>query len=198
MLVASSAGARALLQSSSSLWQLAFKRPLWLALLCCLAQQALKGLHWLGFLLCCSVPQTLKGWPSLESFSIGQLPALACEGEKLQWWFCPLHMTQQYRFASVATQHCSKGIRHHDLLPHVLLGCLPTVNSNPHPGIALQSLCSSSQPLCVSGDLGPWPGYMGLQQGLSGSHSIQTVTDQLLHSPTASNTSPVSQTIASI
>ena len=48
MLVASGAGARALLQSSSSLWQLAFKRLLWLALLCCLTQQALKGLHWLG------------------------------------------------------------------------------------------------------------------------------------------------------
>ena len=44
-------------------------------------------------------------------------------------------MTQQYHFASVATQHYSKGIHHHDLLPHVLLGCIPTVNSNPHPGL---------------------------------------------------------------
>ena len=48
MLVASGTGAMALLQSFSSLWQLAFKRPLWLVLLCCLVQQALKGLHWLG------------------------------------------------------------------------------------------------------------------------------------------------------
>ena len=60
MMVASGTGAMALLASSSSLWQLAFKGPPWLTLLCCLAQQALKGPH------------------SLESFSIGQLLVSVC------------------------------------------------------------------------------------------------------------------------
>ena len=60
MMVASGTGAMALLVSSSSLWQLAFKGPPWLILLCCLAQQVLK-------------------WPhSLESFSAGQLLVLVC------------------------------------------------------------------------------------------------------------------------
>ena len=68
------------------------------------------------------------------------------------------------------------------------------VNSSPHP--AFQSLCSSSQPLNVSGDLSPWPGYVGLRHGLCGSHSIQSVTDQLLHSLTVSDASPLSQTIS--
>ena len=66
------------------------------------------------------------------------------------------------------------------------------VNSSPHP--AFQSLCS--QPLNVSGDLSPCLGYVGLRHGLCGSHSIQSVTDQLLHSLTVSNASPLSQTLS--
>ena len=41
----------------------------------------------------------------------------------------------------------------HDLLPHILSIHLSTVNSTPHPGIAPQSLNSSSQLLRLPGDL---------------------------------------------
>ena len=37
--------------------------------------------------------------------------------------------------------------------PHFPSGCLPKVNRNPRPRIALQSLHPSSQPLCLLGDL---------------------------------------------
>ena len=40
-LVASGAGVVALLESCSNLWQLVFKGPAWLVLLCCLAWQML-------------------------------------------------------------------------------------------------------------------------------------------------------------
>ena len=46
--------AMALLEPFSSLWQLAFKEPPWLALLCCLEQQALKGTPLAGVLPHCS------------------------------------------------------------------------------------------------------------------------------------------------
>ena len=52
------------------------------------------------------------------------------------------------------------------LLPQVLLSCLPAVNSKPCPGIAFQSLCSSSQLLHFLGDVCPCPEYIWLQQGL--------------------------------
>ena len=77
----------------------------------------------------------------------------------------PPCMTQQYRLASMAAWLSSKGISHWDLLPHIPSIHLSTVNSSPLPGIAPQSLNSSSQPLCCLG-------YVWLQQGLSDSHSI--------------------------
>ena len=46
------------------------------------------------------------------------------------------------------------------------------VNSSSHPGIVPQSLKSSSQLLCLPGDLCPCLGYVWLWQGLSDSHSI--------------------------
>ena len=61
---------------------------------------------------------------------------------------------------------------HHDLLPHILSIHLSAVNSSAYPGIAPQSLNSSSKPLCLPGDLRPCPGYVWLRQGLSESHSI--------------------------
>ena len=83
----------------------------------------------------------------------------------------PLLLTQQYRLASVAFkllwQLSSTGISHHSLLPHIPLICLSAVNSNPCPGIAPQSLNSTSQLLHFPGDLHPCPGYLWLQQGLS-------------------------------
>ena len=48
--------------------------------------------------------------------------------------------------------HPLSSITHHDL-PHVLLGCLPTVNRGLCPGIALPSLYSSSQAPRVPGGL---------------------------------------------
>ena len=86
-----------LVESFSSFWQLTFKGPPWLVLLCCLEQQVLRGLPGWGFLYCfvCQAPkgladrgsslllwhQALKGPPSLGSLSMGQLPV---GREKLQ------------------------------------------------------------------------------------------------------------------
>ena len=61
----------------------------------------------------------------------------------------------------------SKGISCSNLLPHIPLGHLPAVKGHPGPGISLQSLCSSFQPLCVLGDLHPCLQYVGLQYRLS-------------------------------
>ena len=47
----------------------------------------------------------------------------------------------------------STGISHHNLLPHITLIQLSTVNSSPHPKIAPQSLNSSSQLVHLLGDL---------------------------------------------
>ena len=103
----------------------------------------------------------------------------------------PLHITQQYRLASMAAWLFSTGISHHNLLPHIPSVRLSTVNSSPRPGIAPQFPNSSSQLLCLPGDLCPCLGLflspcmavpVWLQQGLSDSHSIQAATDQLFHS----------------
>jgi len=47
----------------------------------------------------------------------------------------------------------STGISHHNLLPHITLIHLSTVDSSPHPKIAPQSLNSSSQLVRLLGDL---------------------------------------------
>ena len=73
----------------------------------------------------------------------------------------PLHVTQQYCLASMATWLPSTGVSHHSLLPHIPLIRLSTVNSSPRPGTAPQSLNSSSQPLCLLGDQCPVWGMQG-------------------------------------
>ena len=80
--------------------------------------------------------------------------------------------TQQYRLASMAAWLSSTGISHHDLLPHIPSIHLSAINSSPHPGIASQSLNSSSQLLYFPGDQHTCLGYVWLWQGLSDSHSI--------------------------
>ena len=50
--------------------------------------------------------------------------------------------------------------------PSLPLVCLSTVNSSPRPGIAPQSLRSSSQLLHLQGELFPYQGYIWLWQGL--------------------------------
>ena len=74
----------------------------------------------------------------------------------------PLCMTQQYPLAFMAAWRSSTVISHHNLRPHSPSIHLSTVNSSPHPGIALQFLNSSSQLLCLPGDLHPYPGYVWL------------------------------------
>ena len=92
---------------------------------------------------------------------------------RLWRWLHPLRVTQQYHLASMAAQFSSIGTSHHNLLPHAPSIRLSTVNSSPCPGMAPQSLNSSSQLLCLPGDLHPCPGYVGLGQGLSDSHCIR-------------------------
>ena len=75
-------------------------------------------------------------------------------------------MTQQYRLAPMAAWLSSTSISHHNLLSHIHSIHLSTVNSNPCPGIAPQSLNSSSKPLCLPRNLHPCPGYVWLRQGL--------------------------------
>ena len=64
-------------------------------------------------------------------------------------------MTQQDRLASLAAWLSSTGISHHNPLPQVPSVRLSTVNSSPHPGIAPQSLNSSSQPSTFQGTCVP-------------------------------------------
>ena len=142
----------------------AYRRaPLAGVLLCRLAHQALKG----GLLLCSSVCQALDGPASLlfrcQCWHVGR--------ERLWWWLYPLCVTQQYCLASMAAWLSSTGVSHHNLLPHIPSTSLSTINGSPHPGIAPESLNSSSQLLCLPGDLHPCLGYVWLWQGLSDSHS---------------------------
>ena len=131
--------------------------------LCRLAHQALKGAPWVGSYSVVQCIRRLMGHP------------LYCSGvgrERLWWGFHPPRMTQQYCLVSMAAWLSSTGISHHNLLPHIPCICLSTVNSSSCPGIAPQSLNSSSQLLHLPGDLHPCPGYVWLEQGLSDSHSI--------------------------
>ena len=83
----------------------------------------------------------------------------------------PLHVTQQYRVASMVASLSFTGISHHDI-PHIPSIYLSEVNSSPRPGIASQSLNSSSQMPRLLADLNACPVYVWLQQALSDSHSI--------------------------
>ena len=153
--------------------------------LCCLASQAHRGASLGGVLLCRSAGQAVKGAPWVRSYSIVQCfrslmsQPLYCSaadagvlGERLWRWRHPLHMTQQYRLASMASWLSSTGIAHHNLLPHITWIHLSAIIRSLCPGIAPPSLSSSSQLLCLPGYLSPCPGYVWLWQGLSDSYSI--------------------------
>ena len=136
-------------------------------LLSCSAHQAHRGVPLSGVLLCRLAHQGLKGALWVGSYSVVQCikhlmgQALYCSaadagvlGERGYGdGSTPLHMIQQYHLASMAAQLSSTGISHHNLLPHMPSIHLTTVNSSPCPGIAPQSLNSSSQPLHLLGDL---------------------------------------------
>ena len=96
----------------------------------------------------------------------------ACGEREAMVMVPPLRMTQQYRLAPMAAWLSSRDISHHNLLPDIPSICLFTDNSNPHPGIAPQSLNSIFQPLHHLDDLHAYLGYVWLWQELSDSHSI--------------------------
>ena len=100
-------------------------------LLCCSVHQAHRGASLGGVLLCSSQLQALDGPASL---------LFSC-----QCWCVERSYGEQYCLASMAAPLSSKGVFHHNLLFHDLLVHLSTVNSSPLPGIASQSLYSSSQ-----------------------------------------------------
>ena len=116
-------------------------------LFCSSSSQAHKGipLAHKGTSLPCFPSQELKGPVSLFSYWCWHVAR-----EMLWWWLHLLHMTELIAFPQWL-------VFLHRLFPPqsppLPSGCLPTVNRNPHPGIALQSLRSSSQPLCLLGDL---------------------------------------------
>ena len=114
--------------------------------------------------------------------------------EKLQWGLHPLRMTQHHHLASLAPLLSSKGISYHDLLPHVPSGHFPTINSRPLPGVALQSLHSSSQP--PKGSRG-FASLSRVRKDLSVWFSFYSdcYIDQPLHFAAASNSSLLSQTL---
>jgi len=83
----------------------------------------------------------------------------------------PMH-DSAVSLASMAAWLSFTGISPHNLLPQIPSICLSMMNSNPRPGIAPQSLNSSSQLLHLPGDLCSFLEYVWLQQELSDSHSI--------------------------
>ena len=177
------------LEPSTVVWSIRHIKgaPLAGVLLCRLAHQTLKGVPWVGpysvfwsinhwkehrgwgeVLLCSSMHQAFDRPASLlfscRCWRVGR--------GRLWWWLHPLCMTQQYRLVSMVAQLSSTGISHHNLLPHTSSVCLSAVNNSPRPEVVPQPLKSSSQPLCLPGDLYPSPGYVWLWQGLSDSHFI--------------------------
>ena len=137
-----------------------------------------------GVLLCCLVHQAHRGATGAGSYSVVQRirrlmgqplycsPTDAGCGERGHGDAPPPVRNSAVSPCFHGAWLSSTGISHHDLLPHIPWILLSTVNSCPHPGVASQSLNSSSQPLCLPGDQRPCPGYAWLQQGLSDSDSI--------------------------
>ena len=110
-----------------------------------------------------SVPQAFDG-PASLLFSCQCW--LACGEREAMVMAPPPTVTQQYCLAPMAAWLSSTGISHHDLLPHIPSIRLSAVNSSPRPGVAPQSLNSSSQLLRLPGDQDSCLGYVWLQQGL--------------------------------
>ena len=141
--------------------------PLAGVLLCRLAHQSLKGAPWVRS-CCSSVHQAFDGPASLlfsclvcgEREAMVMSPSPTCDSALSPCFHgCPAFLHRHFPPQSTPP-------------PHLLSICFFTVNSSPQPGISPQSPNSSSQPLCLPGDLHPCPRYVWLQQGLSDSHSI--------------------------
>jgi len=150
------------LGSFSAVWRIRhIEGPAAAVLLCRLVHQSLKGAPWAGSYSVVQCVRRLMGQP-LHCWAAN---AGMWGGERLWCWLHPLHVTQQYRLAFMATWLSSTGISHYNLFPHIPMICLSEVSSSPHPGIAPQSLNSSFQPLRPLGNVWLW-------QGPSDSHSI--------------------------
>ena len=135
-----------------------------------------------GVLLCCSPVKHIDRPPWPGSYSVDQGirrlmgQPLCCSAanagmgrERLWGWFHPPRRDLAVsHLASMAARFSSTSISHHNLLSHIS----STAKSSPSPGIAPQSLNSSSQPLHLPGNQHSCLGYVYLQQGLSDSHSI--------------------------
>lgn len=104
-------------------------------------------------------------------------------GERLQWWLHPLSMTQQYRLSSTAVWPFppqSPPWRPLKLSPHSQQQTLPW-DCSPVYMLQLPAATHSKRLVSLSREGGAAP-----KDCLCGSLSIQTVIDQLLHSPIAS------------
>ena len=106
----------------------------------------------------------------------------------------PTSMTQQCCLASMAAWFSSTSISHHNLLPDITSIHLSTVNSSPRPGIAPQSLNSSSQLVPLPGNPHSCLRYVWLWQGVSVLIPFRLL--QISCSLSALNVSPLTQTVA--
>ena len=132
-------------------------------------------------------------WASLF---IVQLLMLACRGRERLWlWLHPLCVTQQYHLASMVAWLSSTGISHHSLFSHIPLIRLSIVNSSSCPGIAPQSLNSSSLLLCLLGDLHPRLGYVWYSERTVW-FSFHLGCHRSAVSLSVLNVSPLTQTVA--
>ena len=144
--------------------------------LCCSTDEAHRGAPWLGS---CSVVQCIR-------HLMGQ--TLNCSTANAGMWGERSYGAGFTPMCDSAVSPCFHGClaflhRHFPpQSPHIPSVPLSAVNSSPRPGIAPQSLNSSSQPLHLPGDPHSCPAYVWLRQGLSDSNSIQAATYQLFHS----------------
>ena len=83
------------------------------------------------------------------------------ERKRLWSWLHPLHVAQNYHLVSMDARLSSTGISHHDLLPHIPLIHLSTVNSSPSPGIAPNPQTPAPSHCAFQGTLIPVQGMYG-------------------------------------
>ena len=152
------------------------------------APQAHIGALVAGVLLCRLAHKVLKGAPWVGSYSVvrctrrlmGQTLLFSClcwrEGER-GCGYMSLSSILLSWLPGFPPQGFPTTIS--SLTPFIHLSA---VNGSLCLGIVLQSLNSSSQLLCLPGDLCPCPGYLWRQQGLSNSHSTGCHMDRLLQS----------------
>ena len=112
----------------------------------------------------------------------------------LQWWLHPLHVMSLSSGALFLWQ--SGFLPQAFLAVNFLLftpsGCLLIANSTLPPEFCLQSPCSSFQPPLWTGKHTPksWV-FRVLAQTICRSHSLLSVTDQLIHPPSIASDAPL-------